>query len=54
MAERPSKQAKKNYCMETSESIAEERRLKRESNGFFEDTGKEESPSNLLDTLFDN
>ncbi|KAL3348118.1 hypothetical protein AABB24_021659 [Solanum stoloniferum] len=56
VAERPFKQAKKNYCMETSESVAEERRLKKEnlSNGFFEDTGKEESPSNLLDTLFDD
>lgn len=40
--------------MESAESIAEERKLKKEnaSNGFFDEIGKEESPSNLLDTLF--
>ncbi|XP_019180856.1 PREDICTED: uncharacterized protein LOC109175928 [Ipomoea nil] len=54
VAERPSMQGKRNYCMESAESIAEERKLKKEnaSNGFFDEIGKEDSPSNLLDTLF--
>ncbi|CAI9118658.1 OLC1v1020254C1 [Oldenlandia corymbosa var. corymbosa] len=53
VAERPMKQGR-SYCAETSESISEERRLKRESasNGFFDQNSKEESSSNLLDGLF--
>lgn len=51
VAERPDK---RNYCPETAESIAEERKLKRETdaNGFFEENNKGDSPSNLLDALF--
>lgn len=54
MAERPVKQVRKNYCAETAESIAEERRLKREnnSNGFFGESCKDEVSSNLLGGLF--
>ncbi|KAL3505821.1 hypothetical protein ACH5RR_031203 [Cinchona calisaya] len=54
VAERPAKQVRKNYCAETAESIVEERRLKREnnSNGFFEESCKDESSSNLFGGLF--
>lgn len=54
VAERPSKQVGRNYCTETAETITEERKLKRENalNGFFDESGKEDSPSNLLDHLF--
>lgn len=56
VAERPTKQVRKNYCAETAESIVEERRLKREntSNGFFDESVKDDSSSNLLDALFDS
>lgn len=56
VAERPTKQVRKNYCAETAESIVEERRLKREntSNGFFDESVKDDSSSNLLDGLFDS
>ncbi|XP_027116138.1 uncharacterized protein [Coffea arabica] len=56
VAERPTKQERKNYCAETTESIVEERRLKREntSNGFFDESVKDDSSSNLLDGLFDS
>ncbi|VFQ85278.1 unnamed protein product [Cuscuta campestris] len=54
VAERPAKQGRRNLCIESVESLSEERKLKREnaSNGFFDEIGREESPSNLLDTLF--
>lgn len=56
VAERPTKQVRKNYCAEIAESIVEERRLKREntSNGFFDESVKDDSSSNLLDGLFDS
>ena len=56
VAERPTKQERKNYCAETTESIVEERSLKREntSNGFFDESVKDDSSSNLLDGLFDS
>ncbi|XP_051152888.1 uncharacterized protein LOC127266617 [Andrographis paniculata] len=51
---KPAQHMRRNYCSETAESIAEERKLRKENgaNGFFDDSGKEEAPSNLLDTLF--
>ncbi|XAR54608.1 tRNA (guanosine(18)-2'-O)-methyltransferase [Bertholletia excelsa] len=54
VAERPLKQAGRNFCTETVDSIAEERKLRRENaaNGFFDEDGKDDSPSNLLDALF--
>ncbi|KAL6960210.1 hypothetical protein U1Q18_045766 [Sarracenia purpurea var. burkii] len=54
VAERPANQVRRNYCAETAESITEERRLKRETafDGFFDESGKGDSPSNLLDVLF--
>ncbi|XP_059632612.1 uncharacterized protein LOC132275210 [Cornus florida] len=53
VADRPVKQGQ-NYCAESAECITEERKLKREnaSNGFFDESGKDNSPSNLLDALF--
>lgn len=54
VAEKPEKQAKRNYCMETADAIVEERRLRRESNGFFDESDNGNSSSNLLDTLFDD
>ncbi|EXC05713.1 tRNA (guanosine(18)-2'-O)-methyltransferase [Morus notabilis] len=54
VAEKPEKQAKRNYCMETADAIIEERRLRRESNGFFDESENGNSSSNLLDTLFDD
>ncbi|KAK6913843.1 tRNA/rRNA methyltransferase, SpoU type [Dillenia turbinata] len=54
VAERPAKQGKRNYCTETEECIAGERKSRREnaSNGFFDGSGNEDSCSNLLDALF--
>lgn len=54
MAERPGMQASRIYSEETAESIAEERKLKKEGmlDGFFDDGGEDESSSNLLDALF--
>ena len=48
------KQVRRNYCAESSDSIIEERRSRREnaSNGFFDENGNEVSSSNLLDALF--
>lgn len=50
------KQVGRNYCTETAETIIEERKIRKENalNGFFDDNGKEDSPSNLLDALFDD
>ncbi|XP_073050263.1 uncharacterized protein [Primulina eburnea] len=54
VADKPFKQTKKNFCGETAESVAEERKLRKEnySNGFFDQSAKDEAPSNLLDALF--
>ncbi|KAI5654186.1 hypothetical protein M9H77_31373 [Catharanthus roseus] len=54
VAERPGMQASRIYSEETAESIAEERKLKKEGtlDGFFDDGGEDESSSNLLDALF--
>lgn len=54
VAEKPVNQMKRNFCTETAESIAEERKLKKEDalNGFFDEKGTDEAPSNLLDALF--
>lgn len=54
VAERPVKQAKRNYCPKTEESIIEERKSRREnaSKGFFDEGMIDDSTSNLLDTLF--
>ncbi|KAK9288886.1 hypothetical protein L1049_017353 [Liquidambar formosana] len=54
VAERPVKQVRRNHCAETEDSIIEERKSKREnaSNGFFDESGNDGSPSNLLDALF--
>ncbi|XP_010649832.1 uncharacterized protein LOC100252797 isoform X2 [Vitis vinifera] len=54
VAERPAQQVRRNYCTETADSIIEERKIRRQnaSNGFFDESGSGESPSNLLDALF--
>ncbi|KAJ0093722.1 hypothetical protein Patl1_25516 [Pistacia atlantica] len=54
VAERPVKQMKRNYCTETTDTIMEERKSRREnaSNGFFDESGTEASSSNLLDAVF--
>lgn len=54
VAEKPVKQVRRNYCTETTESLIEERKARRENafHGFFDESGKESSPSNLLDALF--
>lgn len=56
VTEKSANQMRRKYCTETAESIAEERKLKKESeaNGFFSENRKEEAPSNLLDSLFDS
>ncbi|KAL0367644.1 UNVERIFIED_CONTAM: putative tRNA/rRNA methyltransferase YsgA [Sesamum radiatum] len=56
VAEKPANQVRRSLCTESAESIAEERRLKKENaaNGFFDENGKDEGPSNLLDALFDS
>ncbi|XP_057805977.1 uncharacterized protein LOC131020945 [Salvia miltiorrhiza] len=55
VADRPASSGRK-FCEETAESIAEERKLRKESaaNGFFSESGSNENPSNLLDSLFDS
>lgn len=54
MAEKPANHLGRNFCTETAESIAEERKLNKENaaNGFFNEGGKDEASSNLLDGLF--
>lgn len=54
VAERTAMQVSRSYCAETAESVAEERKLKREgaNDTFFDENGKDESSSNLLDGLF--
>ncbi|KAL2458585.1 tRNA/rRNA methyltransferase (SpoU) family protein [Forsythia ovata] len=56
VAEKPVNQMRRNYCTETAASVIEERKLKREnaSNGFFDESGKDEAAPNLLNTLFDS
>ncbi|KAL8486310.1 hypothetical protein ACS0TY_023132 [Phlomoides rotata] len=56
VTEKPANQMRRKYCTETAESIAEERKERKESaaNGFFFENGVEEAPSNLLDSLFDS
>ncbi|KAH7522430.1 hypothetical protein FEM48_Zijuj07G0137600 [Ziziphus jujuba var. spinosa] len=56
VAEKPVKQARRNFCSENADSIIEERKSRRESasNGFFDENGNENSSSNLLDALFDD
>ncbi|KAK4266451.1 hypothetical protein QN277_027370 [Acacia crassicarpa] len=56
VAEKPMKQGRRNYCAETEETIAEERKARRENaaNNFFDETGNGNSSSNLLDALFVN
>ncbi|XP_028759917.1 uncharacterized protein LOC114718672 [Neltuma alba] len=56
VAEKPMKQGRRNYCAETDDIIAEERKARRENgaNGFFDETENGNSSSNLLDALFVN
>ncbi|XP_062176587.1 uncharacterized protein LOC133881630 [Alnus glutinosa] len=56
VAERPVKQARRNYCSETADAIIEERKSRRENatNGFFDESESSNSASNLLDALFGN
>ncbi|KAH6768561.1 tRNA/rRNA methyltransferase family protein [Perilla frutescens var. frutescens] len=56
VAEKSANQTGRRFCAETAESIAEERKLKKENaaNGFFSENGNNENPSNLLDSLFDS
>ncbi|XP_065863495.1 uncharacterized protein [Euphorbia lathyris] len=50
VADRPMKQGK--YCTETEESIIEERKSRKEHDGFFDELRNGDSNSNLLDVLF--
>ncbi|KZV52238.1 hypothetical protein F511_41264 [Dorcoceras hygrometricum] len=54
VADKPFKQTKKNTCGEAAESVAEERKLRKENhtNDFFDQGVKDEAPSSLLDALF--
>ncbi|CAK9180887.1 unnamed protein product [Ilex paraguariensis] len=54
VAERPVKQVKRNFCTESADSIAEERKSRRENatNGFFDESEEGDSPSNLLNAMF--
>ncbi|PIA44715.1 hypothetical protein AQUCO_01700363v1 [Aquilegia coerulea] len=54
VAEKPVKQVRRNYCAETKESVIEERKVRKENalNGFFDEKGTADAPSNMLDTLF--
>ncbi|KAJ7980176.1 tRNA/rRNA methyltransferase [Quillaja saponaria] len=54
VADRPVKQARRNYCTETADAIIEERKSRREnaSNGFFDESRNSTSSSNLLNALF--
>nr|XP_023898083.1 uncharacterized protein LOC112009960 [Quercus suber]POE53821.1 trna (guanosine(18)-2'-o)-methyltransferase [Quercus suber] len=54
VAERPVKQVRRSFCAETADTIIEERKYRREnaSNGFFDESGVNNSASNLLDALF--
>lgn len=56
VAERPAQQMSGKYCTEMEDSIIEERKIRRQnaSNGFFDESESGESPSNLLDSLFDD
>ncbi|XP_054807018.1 uncharacterized protein LOC129309456 [Prosopis cineraria] len=56
VAEKPIKQGRRNYCAETEDSIAEERKGRRENaaNGFFDEAENGNASSNLLDALFVN
>ena len=52
VAERPAHKAGRNFTTETAESVTEERKLKRESEGFFDKMEETDSSDNLLDTVF--
>ncbi|KAJ9537314.1 hypothetical protein OSB04_030047 [Centaurea solstitialis] len=52
VAEKPVKNMGRNFCTETAESVSEERKLKREINGFFDESQENESSSSLLDAVF--
>ncbi|KAL6293289.1 hypothetical protein ACE6H2_001431 [Prunus campanulata] len=54
VAEKPVKQTRRSFCAETADSVIEERKCRKEhaSNGFFDESGNENSSSNLLDGLF--
>ncbi|KAL6535346.1 hypothetical protein OROMI_026720 [Orobanche minor] len=56
VAEKSANQTSRKFCTETAESIAEERKLKKENaaNGFFNENRKDEASSNLFETLFDS
>ena len=50
------KQGRRNYCAETQDTIAEERKARKENaaNSFFDGSENGNSSSNLLDALFVN
>ncbi|URE33764.1 SpoU rRNA Methylase family [Musa troglodytarum] len=57
VAEKPVKQTRRNYCASSAESIAEERKSRKQSASvdIFEENGTSESKStNLLEALFDD
>lgn len=56
VSEKPANHMRRTYCTESAESIAEERKLRRENaaNGFLDDSGKGEATSNVLDSLFES
>ncbi|KAF6145191.1 hypothetical protein GIB67_041386 [Kingdonia uniflora] len=49
VAEKPVKQARRNYCAESAETITEDRKIRKEiaSHGFFDERGSDDSPSTL-------
>ncbi|CAN6551480.1 unnamed protein product [Malus baccata var. baccata] len=54
VAEKPVKQTRQSFCAETADSVIEERKCRKEfaANGFFDESGNDNSSSNLLDGLF--
>ncbi|TQD99747.1 hypothetical protein C1H46_014676 [Malus baccata] len=54
VAEKPLKQTRRSFCAETADSVIEERKCRKEfaANGFFDESGNDNSSSNLLDGLF--
>ncbi|CAN6677008.1 unnamed protein product [Malus baccata var. baccata] len=54
VAEKPEKQTRRSFCAETADSVIEQRKCRKEfaANGFFDESGNENSSYNLLYGLF--
>lgn len=52
VAERPACKVGRNFSTETAESVTEERKLKREVNGFFDESQENDASFKLLDSVF--